>query len=131
MESRPKGFHGAPVPGYHAPTGELPIAYAVELPTLPSALQLLESSTGFFIREKVNWFEEFTGWELGNKYKVYWRPEQYDITNPNEQDLRALANNHVFNAIEESDTCSRQCCGANRSFQMHVHDAHASRDILL
>ena len=117
------------MPTHQNMQGTLPLAYAVALPELPSALQLLESSSGFFIREKANWFEEITGWELGNKYKIYWRPQDYPIPNPTESDLRALASNHVFDAIEESDTCSRQCCGPARAFNMHVYDTRTRQEI--
>ena len=106
----------------------IPAAYAIAIPELPSALQLLETSTGFFVREKVAWFEEIVGWEQANRYRIYWRPENYPPgANPNENELRGLESHHVFDAKEDSDVCSRQCCGPWRPFRVDVYDSRTKQ----
>lgn len=47
----------------------------------------------------------FIGWESGNKYTI-----------KNNQGQK------MFYAVEESDCCSRQCCGSLRGFNLRILD---------
>ena len=56
-----------------AKVGEIPIAVAQAVPVasmIPAGLQLLAEADGFYIRQKAQWLEEFTGFEKKNKYQV-------------------------------------------------------------
>ena len=47
------------------------VAVAVAVPmVLPAGLQVLADADGFYIRQKAQWLEEFTGYEKKNKYQV-------------------------------------------------------------
>ena len=132
VEATPKGFESIPNASYVAAgEGHLPTAYFVTMPRLPSAAEVLDNASGFFVRQKVQWFEEFTGWEQANKYKVYWRPENYPIANPGESDLRSLHENHVFDAKEHSDACARQCYGSLRGFNMEIYDTRTRQQVFM
>lgn len=51
----------------------IPTAYATVVgvvPQVPTAVQVLDQSSGFFIRQKAQWFEEVVGFEQANKYKI-------------------------------------------------------------
>ena len=47
----------------------------------------------------------FTNWETSNRYAI-----------------KNSMGQQVYFAAEESDTCHRQCCGADRGFTMHITD---------
>lgn len=47
----------------------------------------------------------FTGWETSNKYAI-----------------KNSMGQQVYFAAEESGTCMRQCCGADRGFVLHITD---------
>lgn len=72
---------------------------------VPPGLEYLTQVDQLLIKQQIELLEAFTGWETANKYK---------ITNTQAQ--------QVFFAAEESDACSRQCCGPNRSFTIHITD---------
>ena len=57
------------------------------------------------IKQKVEVLEAFTGFESANKYKV----------------LNSLGQ-EVFSAKEDTDCCTRQCCGPGRPFEMNIVD---------
>jgi len=57
------------------------------------------------IKQKVEILEAFTGFETANKYKV----------------LNSLGQ-EVFTAKEDTDCCTRQCCGPTRPFEMNIMD---------
>ena len=57
------------------------------------------------IEPKVELMEAITGFESANKYKV----------------LNSLGQD-VFSAKEDTDCCTRQCCGPSRPFEMNILD---------
>jgi len=57
------------------------------------------------VKQKVELLEAFTGFETANKYKV----------------LNSLGQD-VFYAKEDTDCCTRQCCGPSRPFDMNLTD---------
>jgi len=71
----------------------------------PPGLEYLAMVDQLLIKQKVEIFEAFTGFESSNKYKV----------------LNSLGQ-EVFYAKEETDCCTRQCCGPSRPFDMRITD---------
>ena len=57
------------------------------------------------VKQKVEWVEALLGCETKNKYKVLM---------PNGQQL--------FDAVEENDCCTRNCCGPQRPFDLEIKD---------
>ena len=57
------------------------------------------------IKQKVEMFEAFTGWETNNKYAI----------------LNVMGQ-PIFKAKEDTDCCTRQCCGPLRPFDMEIVD---------
>jgi len=57
------------------------------------------------VKQKVELLEAFTGFETANKYKVF----------------NSLGQ-QVFIAKEDTDCCTRQCCGPIRPFQINICD---------
>ena len=75
------------------------------LPGVPSGLEYLTMVGELKVKQQVTMLEAFTGWEENNKYVV---------TN--------TASQQVFYAVESTGACMRVCCGAQRSFEMHILD---------
>lgn len=71
----------------------------------PPGLEYLCEVDQLLVKQQVELFEVFTGWETANRYKV-----------------QNSLGQQVYFASEESDTISRQCCGASRGFVMHITD---------
>ncbi|KAL3310550.1 hypothetical protein Ciccas_010886 [Cichlidogyrus casuarinus] len=73
--------------------------------TPPPGLEYLAFIDELLIHQQVELFEVFTGWETKNRYKI-----------------KNSVGQQVFFASEESGMCSRQCCGHQRSFIVHITD---------
>ncbi|XP_048736593.1 phospholipid scramblase 2-like isoform X1 [Ostrea edulis] len=71
----------------------------------PPGLEYLTMVDQLLVKQQIELLEAFTGWETANKYKI--------VNSQGQQ---------VYFAAEESDTCTRQCCGPNRGFTMHITD---------
>ncbi|XP_041377883.1 phospholipid scramblase 2-like isoform X2 [Gigantopelta aegis] len=71
----------------------------------PPGLEYLTQVDQLLVKQQVELLEMVTGWETANKYKV--------VNNLGQQ---------VYFAAEESDMCTRQCCGPQRGFIMHITD---------
>ncbi|XP_053378762.1 phospholipid scramblase 2-like [Mercenaria mercenaria] len=71
----------------------------------PPGLEYLTQVDQILIKQQIDITELFTTWEKENKYNI----------------LNTMGQ-QVYAAKEESDTCHRQCCRANRGFVMHVGD---------
>ena len=83
-----------------APLGAPPATYIG-----PPGLEYLAMVDQLLIKQKVEILEAFTGFESANKYKV----------------LNSLGQD-VFSAKEDTDCCTRQCCGPSRPFEMNILD---------
>ena len=75
------------------------------IPGVPPGLEYLTMIDELKVKQMVTMLEAFTGWEQNNKYVV-----------------SNAASQQVFYAAESTDTCMRICCGAQRSFEMHILD---------
>jgi len=96
----PPGAQGYPVPGQHsmAPPPQLP-------PNCPPGLQYLTQIDQLLVKQTVEIFEAFTGFETNNKYKV-----------------QNSLGQKIFMAKEDTDCCTRQMCGPLRPFDMTICD---------
>jgi len=81
----------------------VPVAQAP--PGCPPGLQYLAMVDQLLVKQQVELLEAFTGFETANKYKV----------------LNSLGQD-VFYAKEDTDCCTRQCCGPSRPFDMDISD---------
>jgi len=78
----------------------------------PPGLEYLTHVDQIIVKQQVELLEAFTGWEQANKYKI----------------MNSMGQ-QIYFAAEESGCCMRQCCGANRSFTIHIHD-NMSQEVL-
>ncbi|EDO31512.1 predicted protein [Nematostella vectensis] len=78
----------------------------------PPGLEYLTQIDQLLIRQQVELFELFTGCEMKNKYQ---------ITNSLGQ--------QVYFAKEDTDCCTRQCCGPARPFEMEITD-NTGREVI-
>ena len=80
--------------------GMMPAPQAAMVPAnCPPGLEYLTQIDQLIVKQKVELLEAFTGFETNNKYK---------IKNSMGQD--------VYKAEEDTDCCTRQCCGPSRPF---------------
>ena len=84
------------------------------LPGCPPGLQFLTTVDQLFIMQKVELVEAFTGFETKNKYRVF----------------NSLGQQILF-AKEDTDCCTRQCCGASRPFDLTITDIQGQEVIHL
>ena len=89
------------------------VAKAEPIPGVPAGLEYLSQLDQLVIKQKVELLELVSGLETANKYKV---------KNSMGQD--------VYSATEESDFCSRQCCGPHRGFKISIKDKHSGQEII-
>jgi len=117
----PPGYGGQPAaPGYGGPQMQQPPygappqnlaapgyapAPAQAPPGCPPGLQYLSQVDQLLVKQKVEILEAFTGFETANKYKV----------------LNSVGQ-EVYKAKEDTDCCTRQCCGPARPFDMNITD---------
>merc|ERR1712198_644828 len=71
----------------------------------PPGLQYLTMVDQLLVKQKVEILEAVTGFETQNKYKVF----------------NSLGQ-QVYKAKEDSDCCTRQCCGPARCFDLNITD---------
>ena len=83
-------------------------------PGCPPGLQYLTMVDQLIIKQKVEVLEIVTGFETANKYEV----------------LNNLGQN-VYKAKEDSDCCTRNCCGSGRCLDMSITDLQGQEVIHL
>ena len=91
-----------------------PMAGAQPPPGCPPGLQYLTMVDQLLVKQKVEVLEAFTGFETANKYQVF----------------NSLGQ-QVFYAKEDTDCCTRQCCGPMRPFDMNITDMQGQEVIHL
>ncbi|XP_004079837.1 phospholipid scramblase 2 [Oryzias latipes] len=96
--------YGAPLVGA-APVPLVPIG-------IPPGLEYLAQIDQILIHQKVELLEAFIGFETNN---------QYEIKNNLGQ--------KIYTAKEKNDCCTRNCCGALRSFDMKIKD-NTDREVI-
>ncbi|XP_042890061.1 phospholipid scramblase 2-like isoform X2 [Penaeus japonicus] len=99
---------GYPQPGQYPPPNQ-PVhgawMPAPQVQNCPPGLEYLTQIDQILVHQQVEVLEAFTGFETSNKYKV----------------KNALGQQMYF-AAEDTDCCTRQCCGPNRPFDMKIMD---------
>eukprot|EP00118_Oscarella_pearsei_P028834 m.3053 g.3053 ORF g.3053 m.3053 type:complete len:249 (+) comp9028_c0_seq2:97-843(+) len=78
----------------------------------PPGLEYLTQVDQLLVHQRVELLEAFTGWETANKY-----------------DVKNAMGQLVYFAGEQSNMCTRQCCGASRNFEMTIVD-NAKREVI-
>ncbi|XP_076453825.1 phospholipid scramblase 1-like [Babylonia areolata] len=105
--AQPQPVGGPPMPG--APpqgAGWGPGPGAPGAPAnCPPGLEYLASVDQLLVKQKMEAFEAFTGFETNNKYQV----------------LNSLGQ-RVFMAVEDTCCCTRCCCGSSRPFDIKLMD---------
>jgi len=118
----PAGQPGYPPPGQPgyppvvqqpgAPGGEWMPMVAQAPPNCPPGLEYLTQIDQLIVKQKVELLEAFTGFETANKYKV-----------------KNSLGQTVYFAAEDTDCCTRQCCGPARPFDMKIMD-NSQREVI-
>lgn len=67
----------------------------------------------------------------GNKYSVKPMPAGFDPMGDSLDDATYRSMPDYFLAVEESDLCSKRCCGPQRGFTMHLRDASGAEVLRL
>ncbi|XP_035608900.1 phospholipid scramblase 2-like isoform X4 [Oncorhynchus keta] len=96
---------GAPNSGPPAAISPTPTPAAVVPVGVPPGLEYLTQIDQLLVHQKVELLEVFIGFETNN---------QYEIKNSLGQ--------KIYKAKEKNDCCTRNCCGALRSFDMKIKD---------
>lgn len=92
------------------PTGKLELESSNDPPGLECLSPGLECLSGvghLFVKQKVELLEALTGFEKNNTFQIF------DNTG-----------HELFIAKEETDCCTRNCCGTNRPFDMTIKDTN-------
>lgn len=102
---------GYPQPGYPQPGQQMGADQAgwVPRPTQPTncppGLEYLTMIDQLLVKQKVELLEAFTGFETANKYSI-----------------KNSVGQKVYYAAEDTDCCTRNCCGPARPFDMKILD---------
>lgn len=108
---RPDLMESGPSPGpvYTAQQGSVgldpymaPASFAVGV---PPGLEYLTQIDQILIHQKIELLEAFVGFETNNKYEI-----------------KNSMGQIVYKANEDTDCCTRQCCGSLRSFDLDIKD---------
>lgn len=119
--------HPQPPPGYHQPGGHYGGPPIMEQPmggqgqfigghsvpiNVPSGLEQLAMVDRVFMKQKVELLEAFLGCETKNKYKI-----------------KNAQGQLMFDAKEDTDCCTRNCCGSLRPFDIKIKD-QSEREVI-
>ncbi|VDI30686.1 Hypothetical predicted protein [Mytilus galloprovincialis] len=89
---------GAAAPTQWAAAGQAP-------PGCPKGLEYLASVDQLLVKQKVEAIEAITGFETNNKYEI----------------VNSLGQ-RVYQAVEDTCCCTRNCCGSSRPFDIKILD---------
>ncbi|XP_041483617.1 phospholipid scramblase 2-like isoform X2 [Lytechinus variegatus] len=109
----PPGAVGAPpgVPGAPGAPGQWMQAPAPPS-NCPPGLEYLTQIDQLLVHQKTELLEAFTGFETANKYEI-----------------KNTVGQQVYFAAEDSDCCTRNCCGKSRCFDMKILD-NTQREVI-
>jgi len=123
----PPGYQYPPVPvpvgPQHFPVTQQPMhgqgdmgmpgGYGQSIPVnVPPGLEYLTTVDALYVKQKVEMLEALCGCETKNKYKI--KNTQGQV---------------IFTAKEDTDCCTRNCCGPNRPFDLIIRDA-SEREVI-
>lgn len=84
------------------------------LPNCPPGLEYLSSIDQLLVKQKVELLEAFTGFETNNKYII-----------------KNTLGQNVYWAVEDTDCCTRNCCGSIRPLDIKIMDIYKNEVIHL
>lgn len=96
---------GAPPPGQWMPIPQAPMG-------CPPGLEYLSQIDQLLVKQQVELLEAFTGFETNNKYKV-----------------QNSMGQQVYFAAEDTECCTRICCGPARPFDIKILD-NSQREVI-
>jgi len=103
-------------PGYNNPMGQSGEVWMMPPPAAPPncppGLEYMTQIDQLLVKQQVELLEVVSGFETNNKYKI----------------KNSLGQN-VYYAVEDTDCCTRQCCGPMREFNMKVFD-NANNEVI-
>ncbi|XP_036207106.1 phospholipid scramblase 1 isoform X3 [Myotis myotis] len=104
----PVGFPVQHQPVYNQPVGPAGVPWMPAPPSpsdCPPGLEYLSQIDQILIHQQVELLEVLTGFETNNKYEI-----------------KNSLGQRIYFAVEDTDCCTRNCCGANRPFTMRILD---------
>ena len=104
------GIGVATVPKNHKFQGWMPSI--APLPGCPAGLEYLMQVDQLLVHQQVELLEAFTGFETSNKYEI-----------------KNSLGQVMYFAMEDSDCCTRNCCGPERPFDMRILD-NSQREVI-
>ncbi|XP_077988324.1 phospholipid scramblase 2-like [Glandiceps talaboti] len=81
-------------------------------PNCPPGLEYMTQIDQLLVHQQVELLEAFTGFETNNKYSI-----------------KNSMGQRVYFAAEDTDCCTRQCCGSARPFDMKILD-NSQREVI-
>ncbi|XP_053209542.1 phospholipid scramblase 2-like isoform X2 [Panonychus citri] len=108
----PYGQPGYPQPVHQQQPLEGNWMPAPMIPNCPPGLEYLTQINQLLVHQKVELLEAFIGFETKNKYHV-----------------KNSMGQKVYTASEQTDCCTRNCCGSSRPFDMKILD-YQKREVL-
>ncbi|KAM7132147.1 phospholipid scramblase 1-like isoform 1-T5 [Molossus nigricans] len=104
----PVGFPVQHQPMYNQPGGPAGVPWMPAPPPppgCPPGLEYLTQIDQILVHQQVELLEVLTGFETNNKYEI-----------------KNSLGQRVYFAVEDTDFCTRNCCGADRPFTMRILD---------
>ncbi|XP_054153357.1 phospholipid scramblase 1-like [Oppia nitens] len=112
----PQPNYGPPPPPNYGPPQPPQPAQWVAAPAVPvncpPGLEYLTAIDQLLVHQKVELLEAFTGFETNNKYTI-----------------KNSMGQKVYYAVEDTDCCTRNCCGSLRPFDMKILD-NAQQEVI-
>lgn len=93
---------------YNQPRGPAGVPWMPALPPpsdCPPGLEYLSQIDQILIHQQVELLEVLIGFETNNKYEI-----------------KNILGQRIYFAVEDTDCCTRNCCGTNRPFTMRILD---------
>ncbi|XP_012292520.1 phospholipid scramblase 1 [Aotus nancymaae] len=104
----PAGFPVPNQPVYNQPGGAAGVPWMPAPPTplnCPPGLEYLSQIDQILIHQQIELLEVLTGFETNNKYEI-----------------KNSFGQRVYFAVEDTDCCTRNCCGPSRPFTLRIID---------
>ncbi|XP_025769400.1 phospholipid scramblase 1-like [Puma concolor] len=104
----PVGFPVQHQPVYNQPGGPAGIPWMPAPPPpsgCPPGLEYLSQIDQILVHQQIELLEVITGFETNNKYEI-----------------KNSFGQKIYFAVEDTDCCTRNCCGASRPFTMRIID---------
>ncbi|XP_047731728.1 phospholipid scramblase 1 isoform X2 [Prionailurus viverrinus] len=104
----PVGFPVQHQPVYNQPGGRAGVPWMPAPPPpsgCPPGLEYLSQIDQILVHQQIELLEVITGFETNNKYEI-----------------KNSFGQKIYFAVEDTDCCTRNCCGASRPFTMRIID---------